>query len=106
MDKKVKRKKISKLDGEKYMAQLIPALDYSDFGKVNKKMAKKKGKIEREKVHGHTHLFSPPSTTQTSERYSGAQKKHERKKRSVVGNTLQGCIKFLQFETLPQSHFF
>merc|ERR1719427_1658762 len=35
VDKKVKRKKISKLDGEKYMANLIPALDYSDFKKVD-----------------------------------------------------------------------
>jgi len=35
VDKKVKRKKISKLEGEKYMANLIPALDYSDFGKVD-----------------------------------------------------------------------
>ena len=32
---KVKRKKISKLEGEKYMANLIPALDYNDFGKVD-----------------------------------------------------------------------
>merc|ERR1711970_345742 len=35
VDRKVKRKKISKLDGEKYMANLIPALDYSDFKKVD-----------------------------------------------------------------------
>jgi len=35
IDKKVKRKKISKLDGEKYMANLIPAIDYKDFGKVD-----------------------------------------------------------------------
>merc|ERR1719348_2535846 len=33
--KKVKRKKIAKLDSEKYMANLIPALDYSDFGNVD-----------------------------------------------------------------------
>merc|ERR1712154_512883 len=32
---KAKRKKISKLDAEKYMANLIPALDYTDFGKVD-----------------------------------------------------------------------
>merc|ERR1711970_1431657 len=31
----VKRKKISKLQSEQYMANLIPALDYSDFGKVD-----------------------------------------------------------------------
>jgi len=35
VDKKVKRKKTSKLDGERYMANLIPALDYSDFKKVD-----------------------------------------------------------------------
>merc|ERR1712110_42881 len=35
MDKKVKRKKISKLQGEQYMANVIPALDYSDFSKVD-----------------------------------------------------------------------
>eukprot|EP00088_Acartia_fossae_P018174 TRINITY_DN2046_c0_g1_i4.p1 TRINITY_DN2046_c0_g1~~TRINITY_DN2046_c0_g1_i4.p1 ORF type:complete len:780 (+),score=289.95 TRINITY_DN2046_c0_g1_i4:37-2340(+) len=35
IDKKVKRKKISKLDGEKYIANLIPALDYSGFKKVD-----------------------------------------------------------------------
>ena len=35
LDKKAKRKKISKLDAEKYTANLIPALDYSDFGKVD-----------------------------------------------------------------------
>merc|ERR1712045_331147 len=35
LDKKVKRKKISKLQSEQYMANLIPALDYSDFGKVD-----------------------------------------------------------------------
>jgi len=35
VDKKVKRKKISKLDGEKYMANLIPAVDYSDFKRVD-----------------------------------------------------------------------
>jgi enoyl-CoA hydratase/long-chain 3-hydroxyacyl-CoA dehydrogenase len=35
VDKKVKRKKISKLEGEKYMANLIPALDYNDFSKVD-----------------------------------------------------------------------
>merc|ERR1719264_1315428 len=35
LDKKAKRKKISKLDAEKYMANLIPALDYSDFKKVD-----------------------------------------------------------------------
>merc|ERR1719391_1970951 len=35
VDKKVKRKKTSKLDGERYMANLIPALDYKDFGKVD-----------------------------------------------------------------------
>ena len=31
----MKRKKISKLDGEKYMANLIPAVDYSDFKRVD-----------------------------------------------------------------------
>jgi len=35
VDKKVKRKKIAGLDGERYMANLIPALDYSDFKKVD-----------------------------------------------------------------------
>jgi len=35
LDKKVKRKKVAKLDAEKYLANLIPALDYSDFGKVD-----------------------------------------------------------------------
>jgi len=35
LDKKVKRKKVAKLDAEKYMANLIPALDYTDFGKVD-----------------------------------------------------------------------
>ena len=35
VDKKVKRKKISKLEGEKYIANLIPALDYKDFKKVD-----------------------------------------------------------------------
>jgi len=35
LDKKVKRKKVAKLDAEKYMASLIPALDYTDFGKVD-----------------------------------------------------------------------
>merc|ERR1711997_1070130 len=35
LDKKAKRKKISKLDAEKYMSNLIPALDYTDFGKVD-----------------------------------------------------------------------
>ncbi|XP_023340375.1 trifunctional enzyme subunit alpha, mitochondrial [Eurytemora carolleeae] len=35
IDKKVKRKKIAKLDGERYMANLIPALDYSEFHKVD-----------------------------------------------------------------------
>merc|ERR1719516_377876 len=33
--KKTKRKKISKLDSEKYMANLIPTLNYDDFGKVD-----------------------------------------------------------------------
>jgi len=35
LDKSVKRKKVAKLDAERYMANLIPALDYSDFGKVD-----------------------------------------------------------------------
>jgi len=35
VDKKVKRKKISKLEGEKYIANLIPAIDYTDFSKVD-----------------------------------------------------------------------
>merc|ERR1719291_1506842 len=35
LDKKVKRKKVAKLDAERYMANLIPALDYADFGKVD-----------------------------------------------------------------------
>merc|ERR1711962_1174081 len=35
IDKKVKRKKIIGLEGERYMANLIPALDYKDFGKVD-----------------------------------------------------------------------
>merc|ERR1719229_1434083 len=35
LDKKAKRKKISKLQAEQYMANLIPALDYSDFKKVD-----------------------------------------------------------------------
>merc|ERR1712142_71575 len=35
LDKSAKRKKISKLDAERYMANLIPALDYTDFGKVD-----------------------------------------------------------------------
>lgn len=35
LDKGVKRKKMAKLDAEKYMANLIPALDYTDFGKVD-----------------------------------------------------------------------
>merc|ERR1719154_1059457 len=35
LDKKVKRKRVAKLDAEKYMASLIPALDYTDFGKVD-----------------------------------------------------------------------
>merc|ERR1719474_2359277 len=35
LDKKAKRKKISKLQAEQYMANLIPALDYNDFGKVD-----------------------------------------------------------------------
>lgn len=33
--KKVKRKKVSQLDAERYMSKLIPALDYKDFGKVD-----------------------------------------------------------------------
>jgi len=33
--KKAKRKKISKLDSEKYLANLIPTLNYDDFGKVD-----------------------------------------------------------------------
>ena len=35
LDKKAKRKKISKLQAEQYMANLLPALDYTDFGKVD-----------------------------------------------------------------------
>ena len=35
LDKKAKRKKISKLQSEQYIANLLPALDYSDFGKVD-----------------------------------------------------------------------
>jgi len=35
MIKKTKRKKISQLDSEKYMANLIPTLNYDDFGKVD-----------------------------------------------------------------------
>merc|ERR1712200_389797 len=35
VDKKVKRKKISKLEGEKYMANLIPTTDYSEFQRVD-----------------------------------------------------------------------
>jgi enoyl-CoA hydratase/long-chain 3-hydroxyacyl-CoA dehydrogenase len=35
LDKKVKRKKVAKLDAERYMAGLIPALDYTDFSKVD-----------------------------------------------------------------------
>jgi len=35
LTKKVKRKKISKLDSERYMSNLIPALDYTDFNKVD-----------------------------------------------------------------------
>lgn len=35
LDKAVKRKKISKLDSERYMSSLIPALDYTDFSKVD-----------------------------------------------------------------------
>ena len=30
----VKRKKVSQLDAERYIASVIPALDYSDFKKV------------------------------------------------------------------------
>merc|ERR1719415_305127 len=35
LDKKVKRKKVSQLDAERNIASLIPALDYTDFGKVD-----------------------------------------------------------------------
>jgi len=35
LTKKVKRKKIAKLDSERYMANLIPALDYTNFDKVD-----------------------------------------------------------------------
>merc|ERR1719273_478801 len=35
LDKKTKSKKISKLQSEKYMSNLIPALDYTDFSKVD-----------------------------------------------------------------------
>jgi len=35
LDKKAKRKKISKLQSEQYMSNLLPALDYTDFGKVD-----------------------------------------------------------------------
>merc|ERR1711997_827016 len=35
LDKKAKRKKISKLDSERYMANLIPTLNYDEFGKVD-----------------------------------------------------------------------
>jgi len=35
LDKKAKRKKISKLQSEQYISNLLPALDYSDFGKVD-----------------------------------------------------------------------
>merc|ERR1719288_322512 len=35
LDKKVKRKKVSQLDAERYIASVIPALDYSDFNKVD-----------------------------------------------------------------------
>merc|ERR1711992_446455 len=35
LDKKAKRKKISKLQAEQYMANLIPALDYTDFNRVD-----------------------------------------------------------------------
>jgi len=35
LDKGVKRKKMAKLDAERYMANLIPALDYNDFSKVD-----------------------------------------------------------------------
>merc|ERR1711862_494028 len=35
LDKKAKRKKISKLQSEQFMSNLLPALDYTDFGKVD-----------------------------------------------------------------------
>jgi len=35
LDKKVKRKKVSQLDAERNIASVIPALDYSDFKKVD-----------------------------------------------------------------------
>lgn len=35
LDKSAKRKKISKLDSERYLANLIPTLDYEEFGKVD-----------------------------------------------------------------------
>jgi enoyl-CoA hydratase/long-chain 3-hydroxyacyl-CoA dehydrogenase len=35
LTKKVKRKKVSQLDSERFMADLIPALDYTDFSKVD-----------------------------------------------------------------------
>merc|ERR1712210_358932 len=35
LDKKVKRKKVSQLDAERNIANLIPALDYTDFSKVD-----------------------------------------------------------------------
>merc|ERR1712113_953088 len=35
LDKKVKRKKVSQLDAERAMSDLLPALDYSDFKKVD-----------------------------------------------------------------------
>jgi len=35
LDKKVKRKKVSQLDAERNIASVIPALDYSDFNKVD-----------------------------------------------------------------------
>merc|ERR1719415_357832 len=35
LDKKVKRKKVSQLDAERNIASLIPALDYTDFKKVD-----------------------------------------------------------------------
>merc|ERR1719412_883858 len=35
VDKKVKRKKVSQLDAERNIASVIPALDYTDFGKVD-----------------------------------------------------------------------
>lgn len=35
LDKRVKRKKISRLDAEKYMSNLIPVLDYSKFQQVD-----------------------------------------------------------------------